>query len=233
MKIGILKTDAVRDEWIERFGEYPDMFRALLSDRDPTLQFAVFDVRVGEYPDAIDDMDAYLITGSRHGVYEDLPWIPTLLTFIRELHQRRKKLLGICFGHQAIAEALGGKAEKVATGWGMGVHKHRFVNRPAWLDDGDLEFPILVSHQDQVVTPATGCEVLGGSDFCPNGICQLGSHILTFQGHPEFVSDYSREIMNFRREIIGEACYQTALASLDEPPARERMAGWLLSFLRA
>lgn len=232
MKIGILKTDAVRQEWLAEFGEYPDMFVALLGEEDPTLDFAVYDVRLDEYPQHIDDCDAYLITGSRHSVYEELPWIGGLLAYIRDLHASKKKLVGICFGHQAIAHALGGKTEKATAGWGVGLHRHRFEQRPVWLDEGDLEFPILVTHQDQVVTVAEGAQVLGGSDFCPNGICQIDDHILTLQGHPEFVNDYSREIMEFRREIIGESVYAAGIASLEEQPATRRMAGWIVRFLR-
>jgi GMP synthase-like glutamine amidotransferase len=233
VKVGILKTDAVRDEWVGRFGEYPDMFIRLLGERDPELEFTVYDVRLGEYPDDIDDMDAYLITGSRHSVYDDLPWIEPLMAFVRELDARHKKLVGICFGHQLVAQALGGRTEKAAAGWGVGMHRHRFSKRPDWLDDGDLEFPILVTHQDQVTVNAKGAEVLASSGFCPNAVCQIGDHILTLQGHPEFVNDYSREIMEFRREIIGEDTYQSGIASLSDEPATERMARWILQFLKS
>lgn len=232
MKIGILKTDAVRDEWVEQFGEYPDMFMKLLQDQDPSLDFSVFDVRQGEYPDAIDEVDAYLITGSRHSVYDDLPWIPELLGFIRKLDSRHKKLVGICFGHQAVAQALGGLTEKAEAGWGVGVHHHRFNQRPAWFDEGDLEFPILVTHQDQVCRTADGAVVLAGSDFCPNAVCQIGQHVLTLQGHPEFVNDYSREIMEFRRKLLGENTYLSGIASLEEEPARGRIAAWIVRFLK-
>ena len=233
MKLGILKTDAVRDEWVPRFGEYPDMFMRLLGERDPSLEFRVYDVMRGEYPEDIDEVDAYLITGSKFSVYEDLPWIHRLLAFLRELHARRKKVVGICFGHQAIAQALGGRTEKAAVGWGVGLHRHRFHTRPAWFDGGEAEFPVLVSHQDQVTQNATGAEVLASSAFCPNAVCQLGDHILTFQGHPEFVNDYSRAIIEYRREMIGEEVYRRGLDSLEERPASERMADWILNFLRS
>jgi len=231
VKIGILKTDAVREEWVAKHGEYPDMFMTLLGSRDPDLEFLVFDVRQGDYPDDIDQLDAYLITGSRHSVYDDLPWIEPLMSFVRQLDARGKKLVGICFGHQLVAQALGGRTEKAAAGWGVGVHHHRFTRRPGWFDDGDLEFPILVTHQDQVAVVATGAEVLAGSEFCPHAVCQIKDHILTMQGHPEFVSDYSRAIMEFRRQIITEPVYQSGVASLAEPPATERMAAWILNFL--
>ena len=132
-----------------------------------------------------------------------------------------------------LAHALGGKTEKATAGWGQGIHRHRFSDRPEWLDEGDLEFPVLVSHQDQVTVNADGAEVLAGSEFCPNAVCSIGDRVLTFQGHPEFVPDYSREILNFRRELIGEEVYERGIASLEEPPARDRMAGWIVNFLRA
>jgi len=232
MKLGILKTDAVRSEWVPDFGEYPDMFIGLLGQVDPDLEFRVYDVEQGEYPADIDEVDAYLITGSKSSVYDDKPWIATLMEFVRELDRRRKKLVGICFGHQLVAQALGGKTDKSPKGWGVGLHTHRFNTVPEWHDDEDLDFDILVSHQDQVVSNATAARVLAGSEFCENAVCQIGNHILTFQGHPEFVPEYSREIMEFRREMIGEQTYADGVASLAVNPQRERVARWIVNFLR-
>ena len=207
------------------------MFMALLAQQDPDLQFAVFDVEQGEYPGEIDQVDAYLITGSKSSVYEDKPWIHRLMEFVKELHTRRKKIVGICFGHQLVAQALGGKTGKSNKGWGVGLHTHRFSGLPDWHDQGDASFDILVSHQDQVLENASGATVLAGSEFCENAVCQLGDHILTFQGHPEFLPEYSREIMNFRREIIGESTYVEGIASLQGEPEGARIARWILNFL--
>jgi GMP synthase-like glutamine amidotransferase len=233
MKLGILKTDEVRPEWVPEYGEYPDMFMALLGREDAELEFVTYDVEHGQYPDDIDEVDAYLITGSKSSVYDDQPWIPTLIEFVQELHRRRKKLLGICFGHQLVAQALGGKTEKSPKGWGVGLHQHRFKEAPAWHDQGDLALDILVSHQDQVVVTAQGAQVLAGSEFCENAVCQVGDHILTLQGHPEFLPDYSREIMNLRRERIGEEAYAGGLASLDGVHQGQRVARWMVNFLKA
>ncbi len=231
MKLGILKTDTVRPEWVGEFGEYPDMFMALLGSVDPDLEFVVYDVESGQYPEDIDEVDAYLITGSKSSVYDDKPWIPPLLEFVRELHRRGKKTVGICFGHQLIADALGGRTEKSSKGWGVGLHTHRFSTLPEWHDGGEADFDILVSHQDQVVVNAEGAQVLAGSEFCENAVCQIGDTMLTFQGHPEFISDYSREIMDFRREQIGEETYSSGMASLAVAPQRQRVARWVLKFL--
>jgi GMP synthase-like glutamine amidotransferase len=233
MRIGILKTDAVRPEYVPQFGEYPDMFVNLLCQEDPDLEFSVYDVEEGEYPQNIDEVDAYLITGSKSSVYEDKQWIHKLEDYVREIHAAGIKIVGICFGHQLVAQALGGKTEKSEKGWGVGAHSARFKHLPAWHDQGSDEFTLLVSHQDQVVEPALGSEVLAGSDFCANAVCQLGDQILTFQAHPEFLKGYSQEILNLRREIIGEDNYRNGMESLSQELDRERVARWMLAFLKA
>jgi GMP synthase-like glutamine amidotransferase len=231
MKLGILKTDAVRPEWVDEFGEYPDMFIRLLGEEDPGLAFAVYDVEHGEYPDDIDEVDAYLITGSKSSVYDEEEWIYALMEFVRELHERRKKLVGICFGHQLVAHALGGRTARSPKGWGVGLHSYTFTELPVWHDGGSEALDLLATHQDQVEALAPGTKVLAGSEFCEYAVTQLGDHILTFQGHPEFVPEYSREIMRVRRELIGEDAYQQGMASLAGEHQGRRVARWILDFL--
>ncbi|KZX56023.1 GMP synthase [Halioglobus sp. HI00S01] len=233
MKIGILKTDAVNPRWVGEYGEYPDMFAKLLSDVDPGLEFVTYDVEEGQSPADIDEVDAYLMTGSKSSVYEDKAWIAQSMDLIREIDARKKKLVGICFGHQLVAQALGGKTEKSTKGWGQGLHTHTFNQTPQWHDGDNPDFNILVSHQDQVVENADGAEVLAGSHFCENAVVQIGNHILTFQGHPEFTSGYSSEIMNFRREMIGEEVYEKGMASLATADQGDRVARWIVNFLRS
>ena len=233
MKIGILKTDNVHQDLADDFGEYPDMFQALLAPVDPELEFVVYDVEEGEYPADIDEVDAYLMTGSKSSVYEDKEWIHTLSDFVRDLHEHRKKLVGICFGHQMVAHALGGRTEKSDKGWGVGAHDALFHRLPEWHDGEDPEFVLIVSHQDQVVETAPGTEVLAGSDFCENAVCQLGDHILTLQGHPEFIEAYSHSLLELRRELYGEDNYHGGKASLGRDLDRERVADWIVKFLRS
>ncbi len=233
MKLGILKTDTVRPEWVPDFGEYPDMFVSLLGAADPTMEFITYDVEAGEYPQDIDEVDAYLITGSKSSVYDDKPWIPPLIQFVQKIAQANKKIIGICFGHQLVAQALGGKAEKSPKGWGVGLHTHTFSETPHWHDGGHEELKILVSHQDQVIENAVGARVLAGSDFCENAVCQIDNQILTFQGHPEFIPEYSREIMEFRREQFGEEIYHSGVASLTGDQQGARVANWVVNFLKA
>ena len=134
--LAILKTDSVRPEWAERFGEYPDMFQTVLKRANPNLQFAVYDVQLGEYPDRKDQHGAYLVTGSKAGVYEDHEWLPPLENFVRDLVQAEIPLIGICFGHQLVGQALGGRVGKSDRGWGVGVHRHQWRSKPDWLAMG-------------------------------------------------------------------------------------------------
>lgn len=233
MKLGILKTDSVRPELVPEFGEYPAMFIALLRQIDPDLEFSVYDVEQNQYPLDLDEVDGYLMTGSKSSAYEDKPWIATLMEFVRDLHRRRNKLVGICFGHQLVAQALGGKVEKSPKGWGVGLHTHSFNSVPTWFDHGSADIDILVSHQDQVLEVGAEAQVLAGSEFCENAVIQIGDHILTFQGHPEFVDDYSRKLLVFRRELIGEDVFATAIASLQGSHEGTRVAQLILNFLRA
>ena len=136
MKLGILKTDAVRPEWVPTYGEYPDMFQHLLKLVDPTLSFEVWDVEEGEFPTDIDGVDGFIITGSKSSVYDDKPWIRSLEVLVRRLHDAEHKLLGICFGHQLIARALGGVVDKSPKGWGVGVHTY-IIDDPVLASDGE------------------------------------------------------------------------------------------------
>lgn len=232
MKIAILKADTVRPEFVPEFGEYPQMFIQLLQQVEPQLEFLIYDVEQQQYPDAIEGIDAWLITGSKSSVYDDKPWIAELEEFVRLLHRQQQVVIGICFGHQLVAQALGGKTEKAAAGWGVGVHQAQWHSAPAWLGEHRDSFNLLVSHQDQVIAPASGSVVLAGSAFCPNAVIQLGDNILTFQGHPEFIKDYSRKLMNFRRELLGEQVYEAGIASLATDTDQLQVARWIINFIR-
>ena len=231
MKIAILKADTVLPEFAARYGEYPDMVIALFRQIDPNLEFVVHDVEREHYPEHTDGVDAWLITGSKASVYEDQRWIHMLEAFVRRLHRERRVIIGICFGHQLVAQALGGKTAKASAGWGVGVHTANWYHKPQWLDLDADQFSLLVSHQDQVTIPAEGSIVLGGSQFCPNAVCQVGSNVLTLQGHPEFTSAYSRELMDFRRERLGEASYQQGIASLAKATHHRGIARSIIAFI--
>ncbi len=231
MKIGILEAEQLNTDIIQKFGSYADMTQALLWSVDNTLSFQTWSVVRGEYPQDMNECDAYLITGSKASVYDDVPWIRQLENYIVSLSEQRKKLIGICFGHQLIAQALGGAVEKSDKGWGVGIMSSSVLQTRKWMEPEKKGFSLLVSHQDQVVELPPNADCLASSDFCVNSSVQIGNHILTFQGHPEFSVEYARQSMDGRRELIGEQKYQQARASLQQVRDHKIIAAWILSFL--
>lgn len=229
MRLGILQSDSVRPELRQTFGDYPDMFERRFRALDPELEFASWNMPAGELPAAIDAADAWLITGSKWSVYDEEPWILKAHEFVRELHEARRPILGICFGHQLVARALGGEVE--AVGWGVGVHTARIHERADWMQPATPTLSLLVSHQDQVTRAPEQARILAGHSFCPNDMMQIGDHILTFQGHPEFEPGYSRALMELRRKLIGEATYQEGMASLQSTIQGDIAVAWMLRFL--
>ncbi len=233
MRIGILRTDSVRPEFQDEFGDYPAMFRAMLmaSADDTPLEFRDYDVQHGEYPAHLDECDAYLITGSRHSVYEDEPWIHRLADFVRELDAAERKLIGICFGHQLIAHTLGGETRAADRGWAVGVQETCVLTPAEWMLPYREKFGLLSSHKDQVVKLPDRAAPFAATAFCPNSGFTRGEHILTFQGHPEFSKGYSRALMDARRELLGEARYTEGVESLEKPVHAAVVGRWIINFI--
>ncbi len=233
MNIGILQCGKIREKFAIQHGQYPTMFNTLLKQADPTLTYTIYDAENIDLPANADACDAYLITGSQHGVYENHPWIPPLEEFIRHLHTTQKKVVGICFGHQLIAQALGGKVIKSPKGWGVGMSKNKISQSKPWMNPPREEFNLIVSHQDQVVELPKNAEVLAGTDFCPFYMVQIGN-FLTIQGHPEFSKAYSKVVLEEdRKEILDPIRYEEALQSLKLERHDAVVAQWIVNFLAA
>ena len=129
--IGILEADTLDDEVIEQYGRYADSFEQLLSSIDPQLDFQTYHVTRHEYPQDIYECDAYLITGSKSSCYEDVDWIHRLKQFVVNCHEQEIKMVGICFGHQLIADALGGAVPAGSMIWAPGPGSPRRSSGPA------------------------------------------------------------------------------------------------------
>jgi len=233
VKIGILEAENLKPELVEKFGGYSDMTQRLLSTIEPQLMFETHAVINGEYPQDINQCDAWLVTGSKASAYDEADWIRQLALFIQKLAGQQKKLIGICFGHQLIAQALGGKVEKSNKGWGVGIMTSDVVCHKAWMQPMRQAFALLVSHQDQVVELPPQAERIAGNDFCINSSYQINKHILCFQGHPEFSVAYARQSMDGRRSLLGEDTYRQAQASLNKPIDEQLIAAWILNFIQA
>lgn len=238
MKIGILETGEVNEALIGQHGDYPAMFSALLKASDEKLEFATVSVVRGQMPNSPHQADGWIVTGSRHGVYDDLPWIAPLKAFLRDCYAHSVPVVGVCFGHQILAEALGGKVEKSGKGWGAGVHKYHVINRPAWMQHGTDDFSVRALHQDQITELPPSATVLASSDFCEYAALAYGDPdhplAISIQPHPEFTAEYVGSIVEMRRgKAIPEATADRAMDSLSEPVDSALWANWIVDFLKA
>jgi GMP synthase-like glutamine amidotransferase len=195
LKIAILETGAPPGDLAARFGDYPEMFRRLLlqdGDRAET-----FDVAAGGLPTDPGAFDACLVTGASAGVYEPLPWIDPLKAFLKAA-SGRTALVGVCFVHQVMAEAFGGRVIQSPKGWGVGLHRYAAAGE-GWLEGLDT-LAVAASHQDQVVELPEGARVVAGSDFTPFGALHYPERrAISIQLHPEFTPDYARALIEARR----------------------------------
>lgn len=224
MKVAILETGRPPGGLAASFGDYPEMFARMLG---PGFEIETFDALSGQLPSR-GAHRAYLVTGSPAGVYDPLPWIGPLCEFIRGAGQAR--MVGVCFGHQAMAQALGGRVEKSDRGWGAGLHRYDVVGAQPWIDEGGT-IAIPASHQDQVVEQPPNTDVVARSDFTPfAALAWRDRPAMSVQFHPEFTPDFARALIEHRRADLPDP--DAAIASLDAPNDSGRIAGWIRRFLQ-
>ncbi len=240
MKIAIIETGLPPETIRSDFPTYPVMFEQLFNSVTDQFQFETF--RICEHPfsknqlPSIELFDGFLITGSAAGVYEDHAWISPLLQFIRDIATANKPQIGICFGHQAIAQAFNGNVVKSEKGWGAGRHTYNVNSRPDWFSQNVEEFYLSVSHQDQVEIQPPNSELLASSEFCEfAALYYPQAPALSFQGHPEFSIEYSTALYNVRRgTILAPEFVDQAVASLhNTKDDNQLVAKWMCDFITA
>ncbi|WP_176248482.1 MULTISPECIES: type 1 glutamine amidotransferase [unclassified Sulfitobacter] len=222
MKIGILQTGHSPDNMKDQLGDYGEMFTKLLGGHD--FDFQIWSVVDGEFPDSAVDADGWLITGSKFGAYEDHDWIPPLEQLILAIRDTGRPLVGICFGHQIIAQALGGKVEKFAGGWSVGRTEYTVNGQPMALN---------AWHQDQVTALPQGAQVVGSSEFCANAALLYDDQIWTIQPHPEFNADFIDGLIRTRgKGVVPDAQLSAAATRLDAPTNNADIAKHIAEFFK-
>ncbi len=222
MKIGILQTGHAPDEVLGSLGDYDDMFVRLLSGHG--FEFVTYNVVDMEFPPDPDVCAGWIVTGSKHGAYEDLPFIPPLEDLIRAIYAADRPMLGICFGHQIIAQAMGGKVVKFDGGWIVGRQSYDFNGR---------KMAVNAWHQDQVIEVPPGAEVVATSETCENAALVYGDRIWTTQPHPEFGADMIEALATYRAPgVVPASQIEVIRETLPEPIHQSAMAEKMAAFLK-
>jgi GMP synthase-like glutamine amidotransferase len=232
MKLGILNAINPLESEVNWGGSPIDAYIRFLRSTGAEFEFAGYEVAQGQLPASPAECDAYVITGSPRGAYDSDPWISELIQFIRAATQAGRKFVGICFGHQVLAQALGGHVEKSEKGWGLGLKSLEVSQAKPWMNGQQQQVALYFAHQDQVIQLPPGAELLGGSEFCPIGMYTIQDQIFGIQGHPEFSRSIMSDILN-RQKTNGDVAVATAAeASLESGTADGRIvAEWIVNFL--
>lgn len=240
MRIGVLQAGLAPEGLGPVYGEYDRIFSRLMRRADPAAEVVGWRIFDGEFPPEPGAVDGWIISGSKHGVYEDHAWIPPLKAFIRAAAKARAPMIGVCFGHQIMAEALGGAAVKSEKGWGLGPQAYDIVAKPGWMSGAPEQVTLIAVHQDQVTALPPDATRVACSAFCENAALVYGDperpYAISIQPHPEFTADFARDLIRTRRGVsFSEAQSEAALARLSEdaPPRLDGdwAAGWFRDFL--
>lgn len=227
-RIAILETGRPPKALKPEYGDYGDMFGLMLGDGFTTERF---DVAAGALPDAA-AFDGVIITGSAAGVYEDHDWLPPLFDWIRSA-RGKTRMVGVCFGHQAMAQALGGRVEKSDRGWGVGLHRYDVISEEAWMEPAVGSVALPASHQDQVVEQPPEARVILSSAFTPFAGLAWGEDAMSLQPHPEFSPEFTSALTAGRYDRMDAGLVDRALDSLKAPNDRAQVGGWIRNFLSA
>ena len=233
MTVGILDAISPEVAGIDWGGSPADTYIRFFESVQAPFSYRVYKVAEGQLPVSADDCDAYVITGSIKGIYDEDEWINELSKFIRASYQAKKKLVGICFGHQILAHSLGGRAEKSEKGENFGLAEVAILQHRSWMDAGVESLSLYFAHQDQVVELPPAAKCLAGNDFCPIVIFEIKNRVLGIQGHPEFSPGIMQDILPYIRANIVEKNLKKFVASLQNGKADSRLvAQWIVNFLR-
>lgn len=225
--VGLLRMDDLPEHARHVRGDYPDLYADLFAEEEVRLLDLA--VHRGDVPASLDDADVWLLTGSRHSVYDDHEWIRTALDLTRELVATERPTVGICFGHQLFGAALGGEVGPAGR-WGVGVQAYDTAVALPWFPEASPAMHLIASHQDQVLRAPDDAVVWSTAAYCPVAGLLVGERAWSVQGHPEFTADVAHPLYEGRRERLGADVVDAARASLATPVSNRALARAVVRF---
>jgi GMP synthase-like glutamine amidotransferase len=226
-RIGLLLVGHIDAGSLHVGGDYPELYDELL--RPLGIELTTYRCDIGQMPDSVHEQDGWMCSPSRLSVYDDVAWLRDVEQMLRDLIATETPYVGICFGHQLMAQALGAEVRKADYGWGIGAKHYDIVEPQKWMDSDDTVV-LAASHQDQVQQLPDGARLFARADYCPVGGMLIGERAWTLQVHPEFSPALADSLLATRLELFGEEKASAARATLAEPLHQQRVAGWISRF---
>ncbi|MGR3760393.1 type 1 glutamine amidotransferase [Roseobacteraceae bacterium NS-SX3] len=230
MHLAILVTNTDDSVFAAAHPRDGEKFTRLIHMARPRWRCSAFEIKDGEFPKDIAAFDGALITGSPASARSGLPWIAPLLELIRGMHRRRQPLFGACFGHQAIALALGGAIGRNPDGWVHGLTRNRRLHDLPWTGGLPEEVKLYGSHSECVTALPPAAIQTAESGGLVSGFA-IGRHIWTTQHHPEMSHGFITALTEEMRETLGPEAHAQALASLEEKSDQAAFAEALARFV--
>ncbi|MFN3937858.1 MAG: type 1 glutamine amidotransferase [Gemmobacter sp.] len=228
MRIAVLDANTDDSAFARRHPDEGEKWRALLAPLRPDWRFELHAVKHGAFPEG-GSFDAAIVTGSPSSVNDPDPWIGRLLALLRDLVTGGVPVYGACFGHQAVARALGGEVGPNPGGWAIGGVDSRLDAPVPGIEPGPIR--LYAAHKEQVTRLPAGIAPVAAGPGCPHAGLRLGAHLLTTQYHPEFTDDFMADLVREYADALPAPVIETARASLDRPAERDRIARGIVGFL--
>jgi GMP synthase-like glutamine amidotransferase len=215
---------------------YPDdgqKVATLLRALRPGWRCEVIDLPAGQRLASLDGVDGVVVTGSPASVNDErLPWLAHLLQALRDFAERRTPTVGLCFGHQAFAKALGGRVDAHTGGWGLGLGLTHWHSPAPWMSPPADRTWLMAAHREQVTLMPPGARCLGSSEVCPVASMAVGDHVFTTQFHPEMTRPFMADLLrDLEGEVPAETLERAHRSLADQRESSALFAQWMVRFL--
>lgn len=234
-RIAILNNNTDTSAFAQRFADDGQKVAAGLRRHRPDWQYEVWHAHGDQLPPEPGGYDGWVLTGSVASVNDGAPWMERLAELVRQLHRRRVPLVGLCFGHQMVAHALGGRVGPSPGGWRIGTAPTHYVAERSvalpWLQPAQGTITLFAAHQEQVLLPPPKAEVIGGDDFAPSAALRIGRHVFTTQYHPELSREFMRALLDEYGALWAPALVAQARRQIEQPVDAALFMRWAAQFL--